>query len=89
MQPTSSTLMFQLVLAGSWIVLISPRKLQTIGMMLKVFITTIFAFILWGALLTTFWREVEPETFGALSLLIGMGTADVFSLFHVRSLRRG
>jgi len=84
MQPIGHSLAPFLFLVGIVIVLVSSRKLKTLGRMLLAFIVTTVVLLLLGALL----RTGEPEMFGILTAQIAIGVSDTLGVFHVLSLRR-
>ena len=73
-----------LFLIGLVIVLVSPRKLKTLGRMVVALLGLALVLLLAGAL----FRKGDAEMLGALIAQIAIGAADAVGFVHVLSLKR-
>jgi uncharacterized membrane protein len=83
--PYQNTLSPILMLAGVVIVLMSPRKLSTLGRMV---IALVAVFLVLLAAVALFRRTADPEAFGVLAAQVSLGAADAVGALHLRRLRR-
>lgn len=84
-QPVGSPLGLLLLIAMIYIVVKSPKKLQTLGRMG-------IAFVLMGLLImapAAILRRGDPEAIGAIAGLIAILAAVIAGWWHMRSLKRG
>ena len=84
-QPTASPLGLLLFVAAIYLVVKSPKKLQTLGRMVIAFILTVLLFLVAGAIL----RMGDPRALGAIGGLVAMLVAVIAGWWHTRSLKRG
>ncbi len=83
-QPVASPLGILLLVAAIFLVVKSPKKLQTLGRMVIAFVVTVLVFIVPGALL----RIGDPQAWGRIGGLVGLLTAVIAGWWHKRSLTR-
>ncbi|MGD0698045.1 MAG: hypothetical protein ABSA41_18000 [Terriglobia bacterium] len=62
----------------------SPKKLQTLGRMVIVFVVTVSLFIIPGAIL----RLGDPQAWGRIGGLVGLLIAVIAGWWHTRSVTR-
>ncbi len=84
-QPTASPLGILLLVAAIYLVVKSPKKLQTLGRMAIAFVVTALLIMVPGAIL----RRGDPEALGAIAGLVAMLAAVIAGWWHTRSLKRG
>jgi hypothetical protein len=84
-QPTTSPLGILLLVAAIYLVVKSPKKLQTLGRMGIAFVVTVLLIIVLGAIL----RTGDPQALGAIAGLVAMLGAVIAGWWHTRSLKRG
>ncbi len=84
-QPTASPLGILLLVAAIYLVVKSPKKLQTLGRMGIAFVVTVVLFIVMGAIL----RRGDPQALGAIGGLVALLVAVIAGWWHTRSLKRG
>ena len=84
-QPTASPLGILLFVAAIYLVVKSPKKLQTLGRMAIAFVVTVLLFIVPGAIL----RRGDPQALGAIAGLVALLAAVIAGWWHTRSLKRG
>jgi len=83
-QPTVSPLGILLLVAAIYLVVKSPKKLQTLGRMGVAFVVTVLLFIVPGATL----RRGDPQALGAIAGLVALLAAVIAGWWHTRSLKR-
>ncbi len=83
-QPLPSPLGLLLLVAAIYLVVKSPRKLQTFGRMLLAFVATGLLIMIPGAVL----RMGDPQALGAIAGLIALLSAVIAGWWHTRSLKR-
>jgi hypothetical protein len=83
-QPTGSPLGILLLVAAIYLVVKSPKKLQTLGRMGIAFVVTALPFMVPGAVL----RRGDPQALGAIAGLVALLVAVIAGWWHTRSLRR-
>jgi hypothetical protein len=83
-QPVSSPLGILLLIAAIYLVVKSPKKLQTLGRMVIAFVVTVLVFIVAGAIL----RMGDPRALGAIGGLVAMLVAVIAGWWHMRALKR-
>jgi len=84
-QPTASPLGILLFIAAIYLVVKSPKKLQTLGRMAIAFVVTVLLILVAGAVL----RRGDPQTLGAIGGLVALLVAVIAGWWHTRSLKRG
>ena len=84
-QQTASPLGILLFVAAIYLVVKSPKKLQTLGWMAIAFVVTVLLFIVPGAIL----RRGDPQALGAIAGLVALLAAVIAGWWHTRSLKRG
>jgi len=84
-QPTGSPLGILLLIAAIYLVVKSPKKLQTLGRMAISFVVTVLLIIVAGAIL----RRGDPQALGAVAGLVALLGAVIAGWWHTRSLKRG
>jgi thiol:disulfide interchange protein len=84
-QPTASPLGILLLIAAIYLLVTSPKKLQTLGRMAIAFVVTALAIMVTGAIL----RRGDPQALGAIAGLVAMLLAVIAGWWHTRSLKRG
>jgi hypothetical protein len=84
-QPTASPLGILLFIAAIYLVVKSPRKLQTLGRMGIAFVMTVLLIMVTGAIL----RRGDPQALGAIAGLVALLAAVIAGWWHTRSLKRG
>jgi succinate-acetate transporter protein len=84
-QPTTSPLGIVLFIAAIYLVVKSPKKLQTLGRMAIAFVVTVLLFMVLGAIL----RTGDPQALGAIGGLVGLLAAVIAGWWHTRALKRG
>jgi hypothetical protein len=84
-QPTASPLGILLLVAAIYLVVKSPKKLQTLGRMAIAFVVTALLIMVPGAIL----RRGDPQALGAIAGLVAMLAAVIAGWWHTRSLKRG
>jgi succinate-acetate transporter protein len=82
--PVPSPLGILLLLAAIYLIIKSPKRLQTLGRMALVFVVTVALFILTGLVL----RIGDPEAWGRIAGLLGLLTAVIAGWWHTRSMKR-
>src|SRR6266513_255587 len=83
-QPVPSPLGILLLVAAIYLVVKSPKKLQTLGRMGIAFLVTVFLFIVPGAIL----RRGDPQALGAIAGLVALLAAVIAGWWPTRSLKR-
>lgn len=83
-QPAASLLGILLLVAAIFLLVKSPKKLQTLGRMVIVFVVTVVLFIIPGAIL----RMGDPQALGRIGGLVGLLIAVIAGWWHMRSVRR-
>ncbi len=83
-QPVSSPLVIVLLVAAVYLVVKSPKKLQTLGRMAIAFVVTVLLFLVPGAIL----RMGDPHAWGAIGGLVAMLVAVIAGWCHTRALKR-
>jgi hypothetical protein len=83
-QPVSSPLGIALLAAAVYVVVKSPKKLQTLGRMAIAFVVTVLLFLVPGAIL----RMGDPHALGAIGGLVAMLVAVIAGWWHTRALKR-
>jgi len=83
-QPAASPLGILLLVAAIFLVVKSPKKLQTLGRMVVAFVVTVLLSIVPGAIL----RIGDPRAWGQIGGLVGLLMAVIAGWWHVRSIRR-
>jgi succinate-acetate transporter protein len=84
-QPTTSPLGIVLLIAAIYLVVTSPKKMQTLGRMGIAFVGTVVLIMVLGAIL----RRGDPQALGAIAGLVGLLVAVIAGWWHTRSLKRG
>jgi hypothetical protein len=84
-QPVGSPLGILLLIAAIYLVVRSPKKLQTLGRMGIAFVVTVLLVIVPGAIL----RRGDPQALGAIAGLVAMLVAVIAGWWHTRALKRG
>jgi len=84
-QPTASPLGILLLVAAIYLVVKSPKKLQTLGRMAIAFVVTALLIMVPGAIL----RRGDPQALGAILGLVALLAAVIAGWWHTRSLKRG
>jgi hypothetical protein len=74
-----------LFLAAIYLVVKSPKKLQTLGRMGIAFVVTVLLIMVTGAIL----RRGDPQALGAIAGLVALLAAVIAGWWHTRSLKRG
>lgn len=82
-QPAVSLLGILLIVAATYLVIKSPKKLRTLGRMIIGFIVTVLLFIIPGAIL----KMGDPQALGRISGLVGLLVAVILGWWHVRSFQ--
>jgi hypothetical protein len=83
-QPVGSPLGIMLLIAAIYLVVKSPKKLQTLGRMGMAFVVTVLLIIVPGAIL----RRGDPQALGAIAGLVAILVAVIAGWWHTRSLKR-
>ena len=83
-QPVASSLGLLLLVAAIYLVVKSPKKLQTLGWMAVAFVVTVLLFIVPGAIL----RMGDPHAQGKIGGLVGLLIAVIAGWRHMRSIKR-
>jgi hypothetical protein len=83
-QPTASPLGIVLFIAAIYLVVKSPKKLQTLGRMGIAFVVTVLVIMVTGAIL----RRGDPQALGAIAGLVALLGAVIAGWWHTRSLKR-
>jgi succinate-acetate transporter protein len=83
-QPAASPLGILLLLAAIYLVVKSPKKLQTLARMVVAFVVTVLLFIVPGAIL----RVGDPQAWGRIGGLVGLLIAVIAGWWHIRSMKR-
>ena len=83
-QPTASPLGILLFVAAIYLVVKSPKKLQTLGRMAIAFVVTVLLFIVPGAIL----RRGDPQALGAIAGLVAARRRDCGVVAHTFSQTR-
>jgi succinate-acetate transporter protein len=83
-QPAASPLGILLLVAAIFLVVKSPKKLQTLGRMVIAFVVTVLLFIVPGAIL----RMGDPQAWGRIGGLGGLLIAVIAGWWHMRSVTR-
>jgi succinate-acetate transporter protein len=81
-QPLASPLGILLLVATIYLLVKSPKKLQTLGRMVIAFVLTVLLFILPGAIL----RMGDPQAQGRVGGLVGLLIAVIAGWWHMRSI---
>jgi thiol:disulfide interchange protein len=84
-QPTASPLGILLLAAAIYLVVKSPKKLQTLGRMGIAFVMSVLLIMVTGAIL----RRGDPQALGAIAGLVALLAAVTAGWWHTRSLKRG
>jgi len=84
-QPMGSPLGILLLAAAIYLVVKSPKKLQTLGRMGIAFVMTVLLIMVTGAIL----RRGDPQALGAIAGLVALLVAVIAGWWHTRSLKRG
>ena len=82
-QPTVSPLGILLLVTAIYLVVKSPKKLQTLGRMGIAFVVTVLLFIVPGAIL----RRGDQQALGAIAGLVALLAAVIAGWWHTRSLK--
>ena len=82
-QPTASPLGILLLVAAIYLVVKSPKKLQTLGRMAIAFVVTALLIMVPGAIL----RRGDPQALGAIAGLVALLAAVIAGWWHTRSLK--
>lgn len=83
-QPSASPLGILLLIAMIYLVVVSPKKLRTLGRMAIAFVITVGTIIVVGAIV----RKGDPEALGRIAALVGELAAVIAGWQHTRSLKR-
>ena len=83
-QPAASPLGILLLVAAIFLVVKSPKKLQTLGRMVGAFVVTVLLCIVPSAIL----RKGDPQAWGQIGGLVGLLIAVIAGWWHMRSIRR-
>ncbi|HTF23202.1 MAG TPA: hypothetical protein VK937_04705 [Candidatus Limnocylindria bacterium] len=83
-QPVPSPLGILLLVAAVYLVVKSPKKLQTLGRMAIAFVVTVLLFIVPGAIL----RMGDARALGTIGGLVAMLVAVIAGWWHTRALKR-
>jgi succinate-acetate transporter protein len=83
-QPVASPLGIILFIAAIYLVVKSPRKLQTLARMRIAFVVTVLLFIVPGPIL----RMGDPQAWGRIGGLVGLLLAVIAGWWHMRSMKR-
>ncbi len=83
-QPGASPLGIFLAVAAIVLVVKSPKKLRTLGRMAIAFVVTVLLFIILGAML----RMGDPQSWGGISVLVGLLVAVIVGWGYTCSLGR-
>jgi hypothetical protein len=83
-QPAGSPLGILLLIAAIYLVVKSPKKLQTLGRMGMAFVVTALLIMVPGAIL----RRGDPQALGQIVGLVAMLVAVIAGWWHTRSLKR-
>jgi hypothetical protein len=84
-QPAASPLGILLLVAAIYLVVKSPKKLQTLGRMAIAFVVSVLLVLVPGAIL----RMGDPQALGAIGGLVALLVAVIAGWWHTRSLKRG
>jgi hypothetical protein len=84
-QPTGSPLGILLLIAAIYLVVKSPKKLQTLLRMGIAFVATALLLMMTGAIL----RMGDPRAQGQIAGLVAMLVAVIAGWWHTRALKRG
>jgi thiol:disulfide interchange protein len=82
-QPATSPLGIVLLVAVIYLIVKSPKKLQTLVRIVVAFVVTVLLLIVPGAML----RMGDPEALGQISALVGLLVAVIAGWWHVRSIQ--
>ena|SRR5271155_4285136 len=82
--PGISLLSIFLVIAGIYMLVKSPKKLQTLGRMALTFVVTVLLIVVANAIL----RIGDPRVSGQLAGLAGLLAAVIAGYVNIRTLRR-
>jgi hypothetical protein len=82
--PVGSPLSILLLIAGIYLLIKSPKKLQTLGRMALAFIVTVLLIVVLNAIL----RIGDPRAWGQLAGLVGLLAAVIAGSLNLRALRR-
>ncbi|HXN00048.1 MAG TPA: hypothetical protein VN982_16390 [Candidatus Dormibacteraeota bacterium] len=83
-QPAASPLGILLLVAAIYLLVKSPKKLQTLVRMVVAFVVTVLLFIVPGAIL----RMGDPQAQGRIGGLVGLLIAVIAGWWHMRSIKR-
>lgn len=83
-QPAASPLGIILLVAAIYLLVKSPKKLQTLGRMAGAFVVTVLLSIIPSAIL----RIGDPEAWGRIGGLVGLLMAVIVGWWHMRSIKR-
>jgi succinate-acetate transporter protein len=83
-QPSASPLGILLSVVAIYLLVKSPKKLQTLGRMAVAFVVTVLLFIVLGAIL----RMGDPEAQGRIGGLVGLLILVIAYWWHMRPLKR-
>jgi len=82
--PATSPLGILLLAAAVFLVVKSPKKLQTLGRMVIALVVTVLLIIVPSAIL----RIGDPRAWGQISGLVGLLAAVIAGWWHMRSIKR-
>jgi succinate-acetate transporter protein len=82
-QPAASPLGILLLVAVIYLLVKSPKKLQTLVRMVVAFVVTVLLFIVPGAIL----RMGDPRAQGRIGGLVGLLIAVIAGWWHMRSIK--
>ena len=84
-QPMGSPLGILLFVAAIYLVVKSPKKMQTLGRMGIAFVVTALLIMVPGAIV----RRGDPQALGAIAGLVALLVAVIGGWWHMSSLKRG
>jgi hypothetical protein len=83
-RPMGSPLGVLLLIAAIYLVVKSPKRLQTLGRIVIAFVVTALLLMVTGAIL----RTGDPRTLGQIAGLVAMLVAVIAGWWHTRALKR-